>query len=854
MLIKRLFSLLLTVMLCSTGISAQTVRIDTQVRHQHITGFGGFVCSPQFQYNHMSSADIKKVWGENSTLGCNIMRLYIPIGRNFWSQSLQTAKQAKQLGLIVFASPWGQPAEWKTNNSSNAKNEQGVEGHLKRENWADYAKYLDDYVVYLRQNGVELDAISIQNEPDWAASYAGCMWTTSEMAEFVKTYGPQISCKVMAPESIGCSDGYVNALNKNDVLPGFDIYGGHQYGGIGSAYKQLANKGKELWMTEYLINWNENQPSSRNFDFAQDFFNFFRAINTCMTGNFNAWIHYAAKRFYGMLGDGQYGTSNGTVTKRGYIMAHFARFVTGMTRVNIAFGNSGLEGSAYISETGDTVVAVMANATDNTISLTMDLPFYTQQGKLYTTSKSKNLRAIDITPDEETCRPTLTIDAQSVSTVLFTRSRDRQPSNMQGTIAHFDRIDDMTSTKTTFGTAYKLSGKTKTFDSSNPLISSRKNLTGGYLQLNNRYSSLVMQIKKVTTTSSLTAGATTLTYVNAKGELSTHDYGRIDLSRAENFSLVFDLSPQTLADGCQGLLSLTCDNSVSHLSITFGDVCLATGSSPLYAAKLSGAYVADDSNVLNYTADASCTTLDLTGCTSLPDALPWLTGSNRVAMLPEGSAIMPNVLVGNQCQQLQLSTEGGAFRPDRTINANAISLTATIDGCRLMMLPFNAVIPEGAKAYTIDSTLALQQMRSIPAHTPVFIEAQGEVTFTGQGEVAYAVSPLTATLRGTYVPMPLYAGDYVLGQQNGKWGLVRLESATTLSPFGVYAQLPQADVFVPISGGQTGISDAARLNGNAGVANDKCYDLQGRQMVAGPSTSHKSPGVYIKNGKKVIIR
>lgn len=65
------------------------------------------MCSPQFGYNHMSQAEIKKVWGKGSTVGCNIMRLYIPIGRNAWGQSLQTAKLAKEMGLIVFASPWG---------------------------------------------------------------------------------------------------------------------------------------------------------------------------------------------------------------------------------------------------------------------------------------------------------------------------------------------------------------------------------------------------------------------------------------------------------------------------------------------------------------------------------------------------------------------------------------------------------------------------------------------------------------------------------------------------------------------------------------------------------------------------
>ena len=514
--------LLLASLLLSLTLSAQraTVRINAQTKYQHITGFGGFVCSPQFTYNHMSTAEIKKVWGETSTVGCNIMRLYIPIGKNSWGQSLATAKLAKQMGLIVFASPWGQPAEWKTNGTSNAKNSDGTQGYLKKENWADYAQYLEDYVQYLRKNGVELDAISIQNEPDWPADYAGCMWSATDIASFVKTYGRTISCKIMAPETLAVSDSYANALNKTDILPCFDIYGGHQYGGIQSAYKNLASKGKEIWMTEYLINWNEGQSSTRNFDFTKDFFNFFRAINTCMLGNFNAWIHYAAKRYYAMMGDGQNGAgSSGTITKRGYVMAHFARFVTGMDRIGATFGG-GLEGSAYQSQTGDTVAVVMANATDKDVELTLDLPFYTKGTSLYTTTKSKSFTAKQSSLDEETCRPVVTIPAQSVATVYTIRSRDRQPSNMKGTATRFDRLDDMAITKTNFGTTYKLSGKNKTFDSSNPLISSRKNTNYGYVALSDRYSQLVMHIKKVTTTSGLTAGGTKLLYVNAKGQVA----------------------------------------------------------------------------------------------------------------------------------------------------------------------------------------------------------------------------------------------------------------------------------------------------------------------------------------------
>lgn len=840
----------------SSVIMAQTeatVRLDAQVTYQQITGFGGFVCSPQFQYNHMSTADIKKVWGEGSTVGCNIMRLYIPIGKNAWSQSLQTAKNAKQMGLIVFASPWGQPAEWKTNNSSDAKTSDGKEGRLKRENWADYAQYLEDYVQYMRKNGVELDAISIQNEPDWAASYAGCLWSASEMAEFVKTYGPQISCKVMAPETLAVNDNYVNALNKTDVLPGFDIYGGHQYGGIQSAYKQLAKKGKQIWMTEYLINWNENQPSNRNFDFSKDFFNFFRAINTCMLGDFNAWIHYAAKRYYGMLGDGQMGTSSGTVTKRGYVMAHFARFVTGMTRISASFGDSGLEGSAYLSQTGDTVVAVMANATDNNVNATIDLPFYTQHGKLYATTRSKSLTDFDITPESETCRPKTVIPAQSVSTVLFVRSRDRQASNMKGSTVRFDRIDDMKATKTTFGTAYQLSGKTKKLDHSNPLISSRTDANSGYVELNNRFSQLVMQIKSLSSTMNYSSAKTTLIYVNGQGQVASHDYGDLDLSRRENFSLVFDLSPQTLPDGCQGIISMTNNNWSSTLTIVFGDVYLTTGTNAEYAAKLSGDYVADDSYVQEYTSDVTCTSLDMTACNGWPSDYSWLQGTNRVVWLPEEStADGANIIIGNTCQNLVLSTEGGPFRPDRSFEAQNISLTTSVNDLKLMILPFNAQMPDGVKAYSIDDQLVPEPLNMISAHQPVLVEAQGEVTFTGQGEVSYFTSSPIALIRGTYTPIPLYAGDYVLACQNGQWGFQRLETATTLSPFCAYAQLPMTDAFVPLNGEVTGIHAIA---GDEASFADDLYDLQGRK-----TSGALKPGIYIKRsqgnkpGKKMIVR
>lgn len=89
---------------------------------------------------------------------------------------------------------------------TTSKNDDGTTGKLKQENWPDYAQYLEDYVQYLRENGVELDAISIQNEPDWPAQYAGCLWDPTEIADFVKTNDRSINCKIIALETLAISD------------------------------------------------------------------------------------------------------------------------------------------------------------------------------------------------------------------------------------------------------------------------------------------------------------------------------------------------------------------------------------------------------------------------------------------------------------------------------------------------------------------------------------------------------------------------------------------------------------------------------------------------------------------------
>ena len=338
-----------------------------------------------------------------------------------------------------------------------------------------------------------------------------------------------------------------------------------------------------------------------------------------------------------------------------------------------------------------------------------------------------------------------TIDAKSVATALFVKSSARQPSNMTGSISYYDykRIDDLTTTKTTFGTAYKLSGKSKTFNHSNPLISSRTDASYGYVKLDDGMKKLVFEVKKLTSNMNYSSALTTLTYVNSQGQVMTHNYGDQEFPVHENFQWVFDLSTATLTDGCIGLISLTNNNWSSNLQFTFGNVYL-TGGSNLYAGTLSGDYVADDSYVLDFSTDPACTSIDMTAVTNLPTTLPWLEGSNRVVYVSGNCDLSgTNVVKDGVCASLVIDESYGPFRPAQTFTATQASYTCEVNGQHIVQLPFQSVVPEGVVVYMLTDNLTPVAVTEIAANQPLLVEGHGVVTFYGSGEVNYISHPLS---------------------------------------------------------------------------------------------------------------
>lgn len=820
MLIKPAFAIAGLLLLFQT-VTAQTinatVKLNRDISYQKISGFGGFVNSPQFGYNHMSETEIRKMWGANSEAGYNIMRIYIPVGEANWPQALATAQLAQSLGLKIFASPWSMPSEWKTYNTQASRytDENGIVRpvYLKEENYATYAQYLDGFVSYLKTNGVELEAISLQNEPDYQVDYAGCIWTPAQMANFIKNYADKINCKVIAPESVGITDNYATAFMDPGVLANFEIFGGHQYGAIQTGHLNVQAQGKEVWMTEYLINWNAD-GGSRTYDWQRDAFDFATRLNDALLANVNAWVHYATKRYYGPMGDGQFGTVAGEITKRGNVLSHYAKFVTGARRIQNVWNDntSLLNGSSYISETGDKVFVVIINPSANTYNLSVDLPFLSNTGKAVTTTNTTSLVETAVPFTEETARPKVTIGASSITTLVFEKSGERPVSLMTSELINYGKIENQTPTNPAFGTAYQLSGKTATIKYDQQLISANKTADNGYLKLTGKFNRLTFRVENLSSTNNYSSSNTTLYYINSAGVASSHNYGSVNFPRRQNFDWVFDISENVLTDGCTGIIGLVNGNYSSILTFKFANVYFSVGGERGY--RFAGPYSDTDSYLLDCLDDVSFTSLDLNDATNIGSQAEWHAAAiNKNAVFYTQDAQLStkdNVVYQGVCTKLLLSDTGGDFYPPAGFTATAATYACTLNGLKMLVLPFEANIPTGVKAYTLEYTDPKVTGKiiisgKIPANTPVLISGTGTFVFNGSGAIdassnlrsgAESSGLAGSNLRnmqvgitgGVYIGVPAPIGGYYLGVENGTPAFNRItgSSQPNIRPFDAY--------------------------------------------------------------------
>ncbi|WP_458248598.1 glucuronoxylanase [Streptomyces sp. MAI_2237] len=296
--------------------AAATAVIDPSASRQTIRGFGGM--NHTAWIGDLTAAQRDTSFGAaDGQLGFSLLRIPVPEDRANWNRDLATAKRAVELGAAVIASPWNPPASmvetFVRGSQTNAR-------RLRYDMYGAYAQHLNDFTTYMRNNGANLYGISVQNEPDYAQDWT--WWTAAEMVRFLRENAGSIGTRVIAPESFQ----YVKSmsdpiLNDPVALANVDIVGAHLYGTpfANFPYPLFKQKGagKELWMTEvYYPN------STDSADLWPQALDVGEHIHRAMVdAEFQAYIWWYIRRSYGPLRE------DGKISKRGAVMAHFARFV-----------------------------------------------------------------------------------------------------------------------------------------------------------------------------------------------------------------------------------------------------------------------------------------------------------------------------------------------------------------------------------------------------------------------------------------------------------------------------------------------------------------------------------------------
>jgi glucosylceramidase len=166
--------------------------------------------------------------------------------------------------LKIMGSPWSAPVWMKDNQHPKG-------GRLKREYYSAYANYLLKYIREMEKEGISIDAITIQNEPENPKNTPSMVMTAEEQAAFVKNdLGPTlrnagVKTKIVVFDHNCDHPEYpITVLNDKDARQYIDGSAFHMYLGKIEAMSQVhdAHPDKHVYFTE--------QWTSGNGEFAGD--------------------------------------------------------------------------------------------------------------------------------------------------------------------------------------------------------------------------------------------------------------------------------------------------------------------------------------------------------------------------------------------------------------------------------------------------------------------------------------------------------------------------------------------------------------------------------------------------------
>ena len=190
----------------SESLENKVINIFKDVKYQELIGFGGAITQATGKvYNELSN-DEKQEFLNSYFKVCSYNLCRIPIASCDFSPESYSYSYEKDLSdfsinkdeeyliplikdvirinpeIKFLASPWSPPKFMKSNKMLV------LGGKLKEKYYLTYAKYLAKYILAYKEMGINIDYITIQNEPNATQIWESCIFTTEEELNFLKNY------------------------------------------------------------------------------------------------------------------------------------------------------------------------------------------------------------------------------------------------------------------------------------------------------------------------------------------------------------------------------------------------------------------------------------------------------------------------------------------------------------------------------------------------------------------------------------------------------------------------------------------------------------------------------------------
>ena len=326
----------------------------------------------------------------------------------------------------------GQAYQFKNSTSSS--------GHLptdtaywfldERKNmYLELAEYHAGYIELLQEQGINLYAIGMQNEPSFGETYGSCVYSGGQYRDALQAHDSlfkfhNININMLGPEDMADNyEPWTSTILPNPVAnKRLNIFSVHGYtNGVaaspadsalwGGLWANVAPSGKHLWMSEtsgYSSSWLDTGSTPGSFSIARAIF------NALKNGHVSAWVWWS-------LSDGSDDVycleANLVPTKKYYASKQYYRYIRpGAVMVDAQSNDTSVLSAAFLdgAESMLTYILINNSSVQKTVSINQtNLP---ANVAVYLTDATENC----VTVNSNYSSGKVTLPPTSITTVVFT--------------------------------------------------------------------------------------------------------------------------------------------------------------------------------------------------------------------------------------------------------------------------------------------------------------------------------------------------------------------------------------------------------------------------------------------------